>query len=182
MKPNLRILLLSSFFLSLATGFFGPIYAVFVEEIGGDLLTAGSAYAAFSIASGVLIFFLSRWEDHVKHQERLLIGSRVLSVIGFAGYLLIGNPLDLFIVQLILGISAAIGYPAFDSMYSKNLDRGKFASEWGMWESMYCITLGIAAITGGYIAQIYGFRLLFIVMIIISILSLIVSLFLVKRR
>lgn len=182
MRHKLKILLLSSFFINLAAGFFGPLYAVFVEEIGGNLLTAGSAYATFSIVAGILIFFISKWEDHIKHQEKLLILGRFLSVIGFIGYLVIRNPIDLFIVQVIFGISTAIGTPVFDSLYSKNLSRGRFASQWGMWESMYAITIGIAAIIGGFIAQTYGFKALFIIMLIISIFSFIASLFLIKKK
>jgi len=182
MKNKLKILLLSSFFINLSAGFFGPLYAVFVEQIGGNLLTAGSAYAAFSIVAGVLIFFIGKWEDKIKHQEKLLIASRFLAIVGFIGYLTIRNPLDLFMVQIIFGISTAIGTPAFDSLYSKNLQKGKFASQWGTWESMYAITVGIAAIIGGLIAQTYGFKALFIVMLIISILSFISSLFLIKKK
>ena len=65
MRRILKILILSSFFINLAAGLFGPIYAIFVEEIGGDLLTAGTAYAIFAIASGSLIFMLGKWEDKV---------------------------------------------------------------------------------------------------------------------
>ena len=83
MRRILKILILSSFFINLAAGLFGPIYAIFVEEIGGDLLTAGTAYAIFAIASGSLIFMLGKWEDKVKHQEKLLVFGRFLAVIGF---------------------------------------------------------------------------------------------------
>ena len=182
MNKSLKILLFTSFFLNLAAGFLGPIYAVFVEKIGGDLLTAGLSFAIFSITSGILIYLLSKWEDHVKHQEKLIIFSRALSIIGFIGYLLINNPIHLFIVQVIFGIATSIGTPAFDSIYSKNLDKGKFASEWGLWESMYAITVGIAAIIGGYIAQNFGFQILFITMLIMSIISFILSLFLLNKR
>ncbi|MFQ6010384.1 MAG: MFS transporter [Candidatus Aenigmatarchaeota archaeon] len=130
MRRELQILLLASAMFMLAGGLFGPIYAIFVEEIGGDLLTAGAAYSAFAIASGVLIFFISRWEDHVKHQENLVVIGFGLSCIGFFGYLLIKNPLDLFIVQVVFGIGEAVGTPAWDGMYSKYLEKGKFVSEW----------------------------------------------------
>jgi MFS transporter, DHA1 family, multidrug resistance protein len=182
MKVNLKILLWSSFLINLAAGLFGPIYAVFVEQIGGDLITAGSAYAAFSIATGVLILAFSRWEDRVKHQEKLLVAGRFLSIIGFVGYLYIQNPIHLFIVQIIFGIAASIEVPAYDSLYSKNLTKGKFASGWGIWEAMYAIVTGISAIIGGYIAQTHGFQTLFIIMLILSIGSFIVTLSLLKKR
>jgi MFS family permease len=166
----------------LAGGLFGPIYAVFVEEIGGDLLTAGAAYSGFAIAAGILIFLISRWEDHVKHKEKLIIAGYVFSCIGFAGYLLIKAPVHLFIVQIIFGLGEAVGTPAFDGMYSKHLDKGKFISEWGLWESMSYITLGVAAIAGGFLANTYGFKFLFWIMLGLSILGLVASLFLVSRR
>lgn len=181
MKYRLKVLLLSSLFINLAVGLFGPLYAIFVEEIGGDLLTAGSAYAIYAIASGVLIFFIGKWEDHVKHQEKLLIVSRFFDIIGIGGYLFVHSPIHLFIVQAILGISTAIGSPAYGSLYSKNLTKGKFASQWGTWESLVNITIGISAIIGGYLAKSYGFTTLFSVMLVISVISFIITLFLFKE-
>jgi len=182
MKRKLRILLLASALLMLAGGLFGPIYAVFVEQIGGDLLTAGGAYAAFAIASGVMIFFISRWEDHVKHKEKLVIIGYALSTIGFLGYLFIKTPLHLFIVQVILGLGEAVSSPAFDDLYSKHLQKGKFASEWGLWESFYYITIGAGALIGGFIGQEFGFKPLFMIMFLISLAGLISSLFLLRKK
>lgn len=180
MKRGLKILILASALFLLAGGMFGPIYAIFVEEIGGDILTAGSAYAVFSIACGVLLFFISRWEDHVKHQEKLIVIGYFLSCIGFLGYLFISEPWHLFIVQIIFGIGHAINIPAYDGLYSKLLDKGKFASEWGLWETMAYIVGGVAALVGGYLANLYGFKFIFVIMFILSIIGLIVSLFLLK--
>ncbi len=176
MKFNLKILLWSSFFINLAVGLFGPIYAVFVEQIGGTLFITGSAAAVFSITSGVLIFFISKWEDKIKHQENLLIFGRFLTIIGVGGYLLVNSPWHLFLVEIILGFAVAFESPAFDSLYSKNLQKGKFASQWGMWESMYAITTGVAAFVGGFLAQEYGFRILFIIMTIIALISFLITL------
>lgn len=182
MKSALKILLLSSFFFNMAAGLFGPLYAVFVQRIGGDLLTAGSAYAGFSIALGVMIFFLSRWEDRVKHQEKLVVAGRGLAVVGFFGYLFIKSPVDLFFVQVIFGVAEAVIVPAFDSLYSRNLDKGKTASEWGMWESMRAIVVGIAAVVGGFIAQLYGFQTLFAIMAVVSILAFAASLLFYRHK
>ena len=182
MKKTLKILLSTAAVSLLAGGLFGPIYAVFVKEIGGDLLTAGTAYATFAIAAGVLIFFISRWEDHVKHKEKLVIGGYALGCIGFIGLLLVKKPMDLFIVQIIFGVAEAIGTPAYDGLYSKFLDKGKYASEWGMWESMNWIVLGIAAATGGAIAHTYGFRTLFMIMLVLSIIGLVISFSLLKKK
>jgi uncharacterized membrane protein len=62
MNRILKTLLFADSFSILALGMFGPIYAIFVERIGGYILDAGGAYAAFAIASGVFIFLISRRE------------------------------------------------------------------------------------------------------------------------
>lgn len=182
MNRQLKILLFSSALFMLAGGLFGPIYAIFVEEIGGDILTAGIAYSAFAIASGVLIFILSKWEDHVKHQEKLVVAGFLMSCLGFLGYMFIKAPVHLFIVQIVFGIGEAIGTPAFDGLYSKHLDKGKYVSEWGLWESMDYIITGIAAIVGGVIANVYGFKFLFGIMFVFSVVGLIISLLLVLGK
>lgn len=180
MKRELKLLLVISALFTLAAELFGPIYAVFVEQIGGDLLTAGGAYAAFAIATGVLIFFVGKWEDHVKHMEKLIVVSYLLNVVGFAGYLMIRAPVDLFIVQVVFGIATAVNVPAFDGMYSRFLDKGRYASEWGLWESQYYIVVAVAAVAGGYLAEVYGFMMLFQVMLGISVMGFLVSLLLLK--
>lgn len=167
--------------LILAVGLFGPIYAVFVERIGGDLITAGSAYGLFSVITGIMIFFVSKWEDRVKQQEKLILIGFCLSAIGFLGYLFVRATWQLFLVQIILGIAVAIREPAYDSLYSESLDRGKFASEWGLWEAMYYILGAFAATAGGILAKFYGFKTLFIIMFVLSLIGTFVSLALIKK-
>ncbi|MBT3582277.1 MFS transporter [Candidatus Woesearchaeota archaeon] len=181
MKKQLKILLAADSFFVLAAGLFGPIYAVYVQQIGGDLLTAGGAYSAFAFTSGILIYLIGKWEDHVKHLDKLLIASYALSCFGFVGYLLIQRPLHLFAVQIVFGIAGAINKPAYDALYSKYLAKTKAASQWGAWEGMVWISSAIGAVVGGYIAQIYGFRTLFTIMLGISIIGLIAVSFLVKK-
>lgn len=123
MRKKLKILLTSSSLFMLAGGLFGPLYAVFVEDIGGDLLTAGSAYAAFSVAAGILIFLISRWEDRVKHQEKLIIAGYVLSCLGYLGYIFVQSPFQLFAIQIVFGVGEAIGTPAYDGLYSSSWRR-----------------------------------------------------------
>ena len=182
MQKALKILLLASGLSILAGGLFGPIYAIFVEQIGGDILTAGTAYASFAIVAGVTIFLVSRWEDHIKYKEKFVVMGFALGCFGFLGYLLIQDPLDLFAVQIIFGISVAIGTPAYDGLYSKHLDKGKFVSEWGLWESMNYILIGISAAVGAFLAEFFGFRFLFFVMLALSILGFIISIFLFSKK
>ena len=183
MKKRLKLLLGADAFLILATAFFGPIYAIFVEKIGGDILDASGAWAVFMLASGILIFFISKWEDRVKHQDKLLVISYGVMCIGIFGYLLISRPWHLFVVQIVLGIAEALNTPVYDALYSKYLDKGKFASEWGLWDSMNNILAAVGAILGGLIATFFGFKALFAAMFVVYLIGFFISLkFLSKKK
>jgi MFS family permease len=178
MNSALKVLLACAALSTLATEMFVPIYAIFVGQIGGGLLVAAEAYGAFSIVAGILIFFISRWENSVKHQENLVVLGYAVGSLGFFGLLLVKEPLHLLIVQILFGVSTAITSPAYDALYSRFLDRGKFVLEWGLWESTYYIFAGLAAFSGGLIAALFGFRGLFAVMLALSLAATAVSLYL----
>ena len=181
MKRGIKILLLSDTWATLALGMIGPIYAIFVEEIGGDILDASWAYFAFMITSGLMMYAISHWEDKFKNKERLITAGYVLTALGCVSYYFVHSQSMLVFTQVILGLAEAIQVPAYDALYSKLLDHGKEASEWGDWEAMRYIVTAIAALIGGYLATIAGFRSLFIVMFVISVFSGLTSIRLWKK-
>jgi len=181
MNKTIKILLLISSFFIMAGSLLSPIYAIFVQDIGGDVLTAGTTYSVYAIISGILIYFIGKWEDRVKNQEKLIVLGYFIALISYVGYIFIRRPIELFFVQSLLGISEAIRTPLYDGLYSKNLDRGKFASEWGIWESMNWIITGISAIIGSVIATYFGFMFVLILMAAFALFGFISSLFLLKK-
>ena len=60
MHKQLKLFLVADGFYALAFGMLAPIYAVFVERIGGDILEAGTAWAIFMIVSGIGLLFLGK--------------------------------------------------------------------------------------------------------------------------
>lgn len=182
MKRGLKVLLISDGFVNLSLGMIGPIYAIFVENIGGDILDASWAYFAFMFSAGIIMYIISRWEDSSKHKEKLILAGYMLSNVGCLFYIFVNNQAMLLVTQIILGISMAVLSPAFDSVYSHYVTKSEEASNWGIWESMSYIVTAIAAIIGGYVADLYGFRVLFVVMFIISLMSSFEALFLFKNK
>ena len=182
MKRGIKFLLFSDAWITLALGMIGPIYAIFVEEIGGDLLDASWAFFAFMISSGIALYLIGKWEDKSKHKEKLVTIGYSLTALGCLFYFFVYNQTTLVITQIILGLAEAIQIPAYDALYSKYLTKKHYASEWADWEAMGYITTAIAAIAGGYVASLYGFKALFIVMFIISIFGVISSLKMFKKK
>lgn len=181
MKALRRILLMADALFLFAGGLLGPIYALFVKEVGGDLLEASTTFALFMLTAGFVIFFLSFIEDKSRHQNFFVIAGYGLGVIGYVGYFFVTSTIGLFIVQAILGLSIALKDPAYDAMFSRSSEK-HLALSWGEWEAMEYMVLGISAIVGGYIAQEFGFQGLFLVMSTFSIVSFLISLYLIKPK
>ena len=162
MHKVIKILISASLFYNFAGGLFGPIYAIFVEKIGGDILTASSAIALYNIIIGILILTFSRIEDRINKRNVVVLGY-FLSAIGVTGYLFVSQPWHLFVVQTILSFGA-ITNPAWDALFAASTDKRKESEEWGLWEGSIKINAGIAALIGGFIASFLGFRTLFVLM------------------
>lgn len=165
----------------LAGAMLGPIYAIFVEEVGGDILTAATAWAIFSIVAGMVVFILSKLEEKIKEQELMMVWGYGLMALAYLGYLLVDVPWKLFVVQVIIGLGQAIYIPAFDGVYTKHLKRKKSVSQWGAWEATDYITAGVGAIIGGLIANYFGFSALFILMFLLCSVSALFILFLPRK-
>lgn len=167
----IRILLATNA-LILATGaLIGPIYALFVEEIGGDLLGAGLSAAVFSLTAGIVTLVSGRYSDKVKENELIVVAGYLIMAIGFFGFLLVGSIWSLLIVQVIVGFGEAIYAPAFDALYSKHQDKRKAGRTWGAWETTYYFVRALGALAGGIIATAFGFNGIFVLMGTLSLIS-----------
>lgn len=149
----------------------GPIYALFVEEVGGSLLDASFAGAAFAMAAGLTMLVSGRFSDVVKENELIVVAGYLILGLGFGAYLFVDSILFLLIVQVFIGLGEALYVPAFDSLYSKHLSRGMAGLQWGAWESMHYMVGAVAAVTGGFLATRFGFDPLFVIMSALSFLG-----------
>ena len=172
MKRRLKLLLLFDVFFMVAAGMLGPIYAVYVEHIGGDILDIGYSWALFSVFAGVLTLVMGKIEEYKSRINMAILGY-FIKIPCFIAYAFISHPYQLFIVQIILGISAAIGTPAYDALFSRALKKGKESFEWGLWEFSYQISSAGSAIIGSFIVQFFGFKTLFSTMALLATVGLI---------
>lgn len=176
-----RILLVTDALFLLSGGLLAPIYALFVEKIGGDLLDASIAYSLFMLSAGLVVAILAFWEDKSKNQKKFVIVGYGLGTLGSIGYLLVNSTPVLFMVQIIMGLSVALKDPAYDALFSQTAKK-HLALFWGEWEAMDYFTYGLGAFLGGIIAQYFGFTTLIWYMIGLSLSSFCVSLLLLRVK
>lgn len=163
----LRILLSTNALVLMAGGMLGPIYALFVEKVGGDLMDASIAGGIFAFVAGLTTLMSGKYSDDVKENELIVVLGYVIMGIGFLLFLWVNSVMFLFIVQAITGLGEAVYSPAFDAIYSKHLDGHKSGTQWGAWESMNYFVTAAGAVIGGGLVTLFGFQILFIAMAIL---------------
>ena len=172
MHKQLRLFLAAETFFVLALGMLGPIYAIFVQEIGGGILDAGTSWAIYLIVSGIGIYIMGKYHDKLQRDKLFIILGYSLASIGYLGYYFVSNIIELFMVQAVLGLSSVISVPAMYSFYTKYVEKGKFASQWAAWDALYRVLQGVTALIGAFLAKIYGFKALFLAMFFLSLIGL----------
>ena len=167
-NKQIRILLITNGLILTAGAMLGPIYALFVGKIGGDLLDASYAFGAYALTAGITTLISGRYADKLKENELIVVFGYGILGMAFFGYTLVNSMWSLLIVQIIVGLGEAIYSPAFDAVYSKHLDGHKSGREWGAWESINYFTIAFGAISGRFLVTFLGFNAMFIVMGLIS--------------
>lgn len=155
----------------LASNLLGPIYTAYVNGIGGDLLTAGSALAIDYAVIGALIILSGRLANKY-HTEKLqlIVGYILATVVGY-GFMIVQNPAQLFIVEIFAGLSIAISSPAFSGIFSAMVESGKHTSHWGDFLGYSYFIAAFAAFFAGILSQNFGISAVFVVMIVVNGLS-----------
>lgn len=176
-----RILLVTLTIMTGAAGLLGPIYAIYVEKLGGHILATSASYAVFGIVYGLSMLVMGKIADRVKEKEYFIVFGFLLSGFAYLGFLFATQPLHLFFIEAVLGLAMSSITPANDALYTKHLDSGKYASEWASWEAVFWITDGVSAFLGGLIVAYISFTALFILMASISFIAGVYILLLPRR-
>lgn len=144
-----------------SAGFMMPLWGDFVEKIGGDVRTAGSAIGIFSIVIGFFTFIAGKIESKFNKDEWFMVITQVTMVLSYGGYFFVTKPWQLYLVQIGLGLSGAFQAPALYSLYHKCMPQKDSAFYWGIWTGFYNISIGTGAYISAYIVHEFGFTAMF---------------------
>ncbi|MBI5037537.1 MAG: MFS transporter [Candidatus Kerfeldbacteria bacterium] len=156
-----RILLVGGNIWYFGEGMLGPLFAVFAEDIGGDVFDIAWAWATYLIVTGMLMIIFGKLWDRTQNKAQLMVAGYALNALCTFGYLLVQSPTHLLIVQAGLGIAAAMATPTWDALYDKHGSANRMGMLWGISEGTAQIITGIGVIVGGIIVSIFSFPVLF---------------------
>ena len=175
MTKTVKILLIASSLWYFGEGLFGPLFAVFTEKVGGDLLDITWAWSAYLIVTGLMYFFVGKSLQHSKYQEEVMVFGYALNTVFTFSYLMVNSVMSLFFVQVGLGIAESLSTPIWDSLFANDLEDKNNTALWGLATGHTHFVTGIAVAIGGLITYYISFHMLFIIMGVIQALATIIQ-------
>ena len=147
----------------------GPLFAIFTEKVGGDILDITWAWSTYLVCTGFFYILIGRLLNRKKYKVHVMVLGYSLNALFTFCYLFVSNPFQLFLVQVGLGIAEAIGGPIWDSLYAKSITEEHDTYAWGLSTGQSQIVTGIAFAIGGVLTEYFSFKVLFIVMGVIQV-------------
>ena len=176
MHKVLRILILSDLFIIGSFGLVQPIFAVFMLQnvVGITLTGIGIAITIQLFTKSILQVLVAKWTDeepgNVRELWTLFIGSILMSLVSF-GYIWATNLSILYTLQFLYGLGGALAFPGWVVIYSRYIRAVKAGYEWSVYSTTVSLGTAATAAVGAYLAELYSFKLLFIIIGILSLIG-----------
>lgn len=166
MKNNraLKVLFTYNSLFLFSANLLGPLYAIYVNKIGGGLILISVSAAVFYVVSTVFLIFVSRWGDKIKEMELLLAASYFIRGAGYIFFIFANSPIYLILLQSLFGIADALGTPTFGALFARHTDKAEEMLEYSDWAIVANLVVALGILVGGYLTNAYGFGILFLVM------------------
>ena len=175
MHKEIKYLLLTNSFFLFANNLFAPLFALFIQKIDSAAFHVGGIWSVYIFSVGILAFLISKYENHEEYADYFLIAGFFIRLIGWIAYYFSTQLWHLYLIQIIMAVGESLGSPSFNLIYSRFLTKGEYASDWGLNTTVTSLIVGFASLFGGIIVQNFGFRILFIIMIIFCSISIFIG-------
>jgi MFS family permease len=168
LNKALKTLFLYNGIFVFAHGLIGPLYALFLESIGQKIFAVSVSWAAYLLSTTVCMIFIAKYGDKVKNKGYLLVASFLLRAIAWTGFIFANSLTTLILIQILAGICEGLGVPAFNTIFADHLDKSGHIREYSDWHIIANVIVAISTLLAGAIASIFGFKILFMMMITLS--------------
>ncbi len=164
--PVVRAFIISETFFWSGQNMLAPIFGIFIIEqvAGGSVEAAGMAVTAYMIARifSELIVGKTLAGTHDKKKFWFSIVGIVVVALLYYLFIFVNTVMGVYLLQALLGIAFGIVSPAKYALFSEHLDKGKESTEWGIYDAAIFSGMALTAMMGGFITQLYGFDVLFL--------------------
>lgn len=163
-----KCLVLSDLVFWAGWGLVGPVFAIFIDkEIkGGNAFVAGTAAGIYWILKSLLRVPIGMFLDN-RPSERddywfLTVGLFIAALVPF-GFVFAKFPWHVYLLQVVSAVAMAMSLAGWSAIFTRHIDKGKEATEWGLDATSVGIGTGVSGIIGGWAVTRFGFVYVFIV-------------------
>jgi len=179
----IRYLVLSDLVFYSGWGLISPVFAIFlINSIqGGNALIVGMAAGIHLIVRSLLRVPFGMYADKSqKIAYHLMIWGLLFSALIPIGYILSSMPVQIYILQAILGAALAMSTAGWTCLFSRHMDRGKESTEWGVDAVAVGLGPGIAGVLGGIGVTYFSFNSVFIAVTLVGLIGVLMLLVIKK--
>lgn len=172
----IKVLTISDLALLSGMGFVTPIFAIFLTQNiqGATIQTAGIASGIYWIVNSLALIPIGKildWRKGEKDDLLAVILGNTLTAFVALGYIFSQLPWHIYLLQAFYGLGMALNIPAYTAIFTRHIDKGNEAYDWGMRGAFVGLAIGLAEGAGGFIAQRFGFNILFMAATVIVLAS-----------
>jgi MFS family permease len=166
-------------------GLVTPVFAIFiVDKIqGGTALVVGIATAIYWLFRSLLVLPSGKTLDKYIGEKDdylfLVVGNFIAALVLF-GYIFAIYPWHIYILQAFYGVGIAMGLSGWRAIFTRNIDKGKEASEWALDDTSLSLGTAAAGVISGLLVTKMGYTITFSIAGILGILSVLLLLCLRK--
>lgn len=160
-----------------AAGFLTPIIAVFyVEQIrGGSLAVVGFATMVFWVVKSAVQVPVSLYADNHKGEFDdfflLIAGEIIAAGVPLLYFFLAREVWQIYLFEAIRGVGYALLTPTYLAIFTRHIDKYRENTEWTLHSNAVGLGYAAAAALGGALADRFGFRIVFIIVSIGTLIS-----------
>lgn len=172
-------LVLAALAFQLNASLLAPAIPTIAADLGIDVNAAGQLQSLFFLSGSVLGMIAARWSDAIGRRSALLVVMALL--IGGSVLTLVATSLPLLLVGRVLQGAASAAYTISYIVLGEELNKRHFAIAVGVVTAVNGGLGGLDGYLGGFIAQTWGWRASFVLILAVSVVAVIGIVTLVPR-
>lgn len=169
-RRNLRIFTFSNSLMAMAFGLFGPFYLIFINQIGGTIENFGFAVGLVVLSGALTSLIAGKYSDRFGRKPFLISGGYASAMIVFL-YTVIGSVWQLYLLQIMSGLVAALFETSESSFLGDVTEKEKRGTDIGRYDALVGVAEALAIFTGGLLIGIFGFEIVFYIVAAIFLIS-----------
>jgi len=163
----IRALIVSDFFLFFSIGLLSPIFAVFIlQNIDNKIEVIGYAVSLYWLVRVITVIPLSRLMDKMKSEMDeyyfMIIGTFITACVPLF-YIVSQAPWHIYLLQIISGLANSMAVPAWRILFTNHIDSRIIGFEWSLEDVGIGVATASSATLGAFIADKFGFNILFVI-------------------